>query len=70
MSLLKMTRSTRLYGAVSTFNDRGVFALAEDGADGEQDGGGTCDWKYTKDKQKPVQSGANYSHLDLLTRFY
>lgn len=50
--LLKMTQSTRLYGAVSTFNDRGVFALAEDGADGEQDGGGTCDWQYTKGQTK------------------
>lgn len=63
-----MTRSARLYGAVSTFNDGGVFALAEDGADGEQDGEGTCDWQYTKDKHKPVESGANYSHLDSLTR--
>lgn len=57
MSWLKMTQSARLYGAVSTFNDRGGFVFQ---AGEEQDGTGASDWQSTKDKHKPVKSGANY----------
>lgn len=56
----KMTQSARLYVAVCTFNDRGVFMFQ---AGGEQDGKGIYDWHSTKDKHKPVKSGANYSCL-------
>lgn len=66
MSLLKMTQSARLDRAVGTFNDRGAFLLQA----GEEQGGQNYDWQSIKDKHKPVESGANYSHIDLLTHCY
>lgn len=60
MSLLKMTQSASLHGAVCTFNDRGVFTFQ---AGEEQDGKGPDDWQSTKDKHKPVKSGTKYSNV-------